>query len=163
MNLKSIIPWKKQEQAPINPESNGAPVDLFQKRMNDLFEDFFSGSPDLWQDLRRSLYPVVDVSETGKEIKITAELPGIDKNDLEVTISKDMVTIQGEKKEETTEEKGDLRHSECSYGYFHRSITLPPGVDPDKAQAKFKRNVLKISVPKTPEAQSRRRTIELAD
>jgi HSP20 family protein len=101
----------------------------------------------------------VDVSETGKEVRITAELPGLDEKDVEVTVTNNMLTIKGEKEEE----EGDYYHSERSYGYFDRTIALPQGIDADNAKAKFKKGVLKVTIPKKPEAQSSRRKIELTE
>jgi HSP20 family protein len=103
----------------------------------------------------------VDVSETGNEIRITAELPGLEEKDVKVTVTDSMLTIKGEKKAEKEEEEGDYYHSERGYGFFNRTIALPDGIDPDKPKAKFKNGVLRVTIPKKPEAQSRRRQIKL--
>jgi HSP20 family protein len=78
-------------------------------------------------------------------------------------VTNNMLTIKGEKKVEKEEEEGDYYHSERSYGYFNRTIALPQGIDADKAEAKFKKGVLKVTIPKKPEAQSWRRKIELTE
>jgi HSP20 family protein len=130
--------------------------------MNSVFEDFLGySSSDLWGDAAGEFLPRVDVSETGKEVRITAELPGLDEKDVEVTVTNNMLTIKGEKKVE--KEEGDYYHSERSYGYFDRTIALPQGIDADNAKAKFKKGVLKVTIPKKPEAQSSRRKIELTE
>jgi HSP20 family protein len=162
MNLTSIIPWKKEERPLARRHGDGDPLALLQRRMNGLFEDFFGRSSfDLWNGFEGSFAPRIDVSEGDKEVRISAELPGLDEKELDVTLSGNLLTIKGEKKEEQEEEKGAYWHSERRYGYFERSVPLPQGVDADKATAKFKKGVLKVTVPKKPEAQSSRRKIEL--
>src|SRR5258708_24622386 len=134
MNLQSIIPWKKEER--LLGRGDGDPFAQLQRRMNSVFEDFFSrSSSDLWGDAAGEFLPRVDVSETGKEVRITAELPGLDEKDMEVAVTNNMLTIKGEKKVEEEEEEGDYYHSERSYGYFNRTIALPQGIDADKAEA----------------------------
>ena len=160
MNLQSIIPWKKEERSLARGRGDGDPFAQLQRRMNSVFEDFFGrSSSDLWGDDAGEFLPRVDVSETGKEVRITAELPGLDEKDVEVTVTNNMLTIKGEKEEE----EGDYYHSERSYGYFDRTIALPQGIDADNAKAKFKKGVLKVTIPKKPEAQSSRRKIELTE
>jgi len=76
MNLQSIIPWKKEERSLAHRRGNGDPFAELQRRMNSVFEDFFGrSSSDLWGDVTKEFLPRVDVSETGKEMRITAELP----------------------------------------------------------------------------------------
>src|SRR5258708_14977086 len=162
MNLQGIIPWKKEERSLTRGRGDGDPFAQLQRRMNSVFEDFFGpSSSDLWGDDAGEFLPRVDVSETGKEVRITADLPGLDEKDVEVTVTNNMLTIKGEKKVE--KEEGDYYHSERSYGYFDRTIALPQGIDADKAEAKFKKGVLKVTIPKKPEAQSWRRKIELTE
>jgi HSP20 family protein len=162
MNLTSIIPWKKEERAPARREGDGAPLALLQRRMNSLFDDFFGrSSSDLWNGFEGSFAPRIDVSDSDKEVRVSAELPGLDEKEVDVTLSGNLLTIKGEKKEEQDETKGDYWHSERRYGYFERSVQLPQAVDADKAKAKFRKGVLKVTIPKKLEAQSSRRKIEL--
>lgn len=164
MNLTSIIPWKKEDRQVARRREDGDPFALLQRRMNSLFDDFFGrSSSDLWSGFGNAFAPQIDLSETDTEVRISAELPGLEEKDVEVTLSDNRLTIKGEKKEEQEEEKGDYYHSERSYGYFERSVQLPQGVDADKAKAKFKKGVLKVAIPKKPEAQSTRRKIELTE
>jgi len=165
MNLQSIIPWKKEERSLARGRGNGDdPFAQLQRRMNSVFEDFFGRpSSDLWGDATVEFLPRVDVTETGKEVRITAELPGLDEKDVEVTMTNNMLTIKGEKKVEKEEEEGDYCYSERHYGHFERTIALPQGIDADNAKATFKKGVLKVTIPKKPEAQSLRRKIELTE
>src|SRR3982074_2035945 len=160
MNLQSIIPWKKEERSLARGRGDGDPFAQLQRRMNSVFEDFFGrSSSDLWGDAAEEFLPRVDVSETGKEVRITAELPGLDEKDVEVTVTDNLLTIKGEKKVEKEAEEGDYYHSERSYGYFDRTIALPQGIDADDAKAKFKKGALTVTTPKKPEAQSSRRRV----
>lgn len=162
MNLKSIIPWNNEKRSLARWPEDSNPFTQLQRRMNNLFDDFFGRSSlDLSGGNTGAFQPRIDVSETDKEVRITAELPGLDEKDVEVRVAKNKLTIKGEKKVEKEEEDGDYYHSECSYGYFDRTIELPQGIDADNGKAKFKRGVLKVTIPKNPEAQSHRRRIEV--
>jgi HSP20 family protein len=107
--------------------------------------------------------PVVDVVEKEKEYQISAELPGLDEKDVDVSVADDMLTIKGEKddmltikgeKREEKEEKAKNYYiSERHYGAFQRSFQLPSGVDAEKIEANFQKGVLTVTLPKTPEAQ----------
>jgi HSP20 family protein len=160
--MKSIIPWKKEDRPLARRRDVDDPFDLLQRRMNSVFDDFIGRSPsELWSGFGDNFAPQTDVSETEKEVRISAELPGLEEKDLDVTLSGDLLTIKGEKKEEQNEEKGDCWHHERSYGYFERTVQLPQAVDTDKASAKFKNGVLNVTIPKKPGAQSARKRIEL--
>jgi HSP20 family protein len=103
--------------------------------------------------------PEIDVKETEKEFRVTADLPGMDEKDLEVAFIDGGVSIKGEKREEHEEEKGDVYCSERRYGAFERMIPLSSDIDVNKAKATFKKGVLKITLPKKENARSNRKTI----
>jgi HSP20 family protein len=136
--------------------------------MNRLFEDFFSEFPLAprggvgGRELATvGFSPRVDVSETDKEVSVSAELPGMDEKDITVEMNDAAVTIRGEKKEEK-EEKGKNWHTkEQSYGFFHRVVPLPASVEGAKAKAKFAKGVLTVTVPKRAEEQARRKAIKI--
>ena len=121
-----------------------------------MFDEFFHGvfpSPYRRMETRMAEFaPSIDVSETGKAIKVTAELPGLEEKDISVTLDEDYLILSGERKEEKKEEKEEYYHREMSYGSFERAIPLSAKVDADKAEASFKNGVLKISLPKIPGA-----------
>lgn len=146
------------------------PFETLRREMNRLFDEF-DGS---WTPFKRwglnlepftrreaawSAAPVVDIVEREKEYEITAELPGLDANDVEVKVSNGALTIKGEKKEEREEKKKDFYLSERRYGAFQRSFTLPDGIDADKIEATLKKGVLTVVLPKTAEAQKREKKI----
>src|SRR5215210_6466251 len=100
MNLKSLIPWKKEDRTLARSRrEEGDPLMELQRRMNSIFDDFLCrSSSDLWNPFGNGLgsfAPQIDVSETGKEVRISAERPGLDEKDIEVTLSGNMLTIKG--------------------------------------------------------------------
>jgi len=100
--------------------------------------------------------PAVDVVEDENDIRVTAELPGIDKDDFRVEVVGDRLVLRGEKKAAREERKGEYYYAERSYGSFARSVQLPCEVDIDNAKATFKNGELKLVLPKTEGAKSRR-------
>lgn len=133
------------------------PFDEMRRMMEDFwmtpFEEF-----GRWGD---GFVPKVDVKEEEKEILVSAELPGMDQKDIDVTVTNDSVRISGEKKqEEEKEEKGYYRR-ETSYGSFERTIDLPAEVDESKAEAEFSKGVLTIRLPKSEEAQAKQKKIKI--
>ena len=105
--------------------------------------------------------PSIDVSETDTEMTVDAELPGVEENDIDVTLTDNLLTIRGEKKQEKEEKKKDYRLTERSYGSFSRSMTLPFDADPNKIKAAFKDGVLTITLPKPPEVKAKVKKIAI--
>lgn len=130
--------------------------------MDRMFEDFltpFTGRTSLMDRSFGNFVPNIDVSETEKEVRIVAELPGMEEKDVEVTLVEGALRIRGEKREEHEDNKRDFFRQEVRYGAFERMIPLPAEIDPDKVKAQFKKGVLKVTLPKTAKAHSNRRTI----
>lgn len=100
--------------------------------------------------------PTVDVSETDDHVIVRAEIPGMEKNDISITMSDGLLTIQGEKKQEKEEEKENYHFVERRYGSFSRSLRVPSGVDADKIEASYKDGVLKVAIPKSESEKSRK-------
>lgn len=164
MALNDFRPFKKKNQLAVRRQDEEHPFLALQQRMNRMFDDFFRGF-DI-EPLGRlagegAFMPQMNISEDDKEITITTELPGIDEKDLDISITKDTLTISGEKKTETEDKKKNYHRIERSYGSFSRSIALPDGIDESKAEAELKKGVLKIKIPKTAQSQSQRRKIEV--
>ena len=105
--------------------------------------------------------PAVDWSETDRQYEITAELPGMEEKDIELTLADQVLTIKGRKSEEKEEKRKDYFLSERRYGSVQRSFRLPPGVDEGKVQASFDKGVLKVVLPKTAEAKKSARRIAI--
>jgi HSP20 family protein len=140
------------------------PFSVMRREMDRMLEDFSRGfglspSREWGGGLWSANEPRVDVAETDKEIKVQAELPGLQEKDINVDISDNHLTLRGEKKSEEEEKGADFYFQERSYGAFERSIPLPVEVDKDKAEASFKNGVLSIRLPKTAEAQQKVRKI----
>jgi HSP20 family protein len=138
------------------------PFGSLRRDMERLFEDFsrdFGWGPPAAVGM--GMAPRVDVSETESEIKIEAELPGVDEKDVEVVLSDGRLTIKGEKKQEKEEKKKDYHMVERSYGSFARSIALPFEADPDKVKATFAKGVLNVTVPKPPEVKAKEKKIAI--
>jgi HSP20 family protein len=105
--------------------------------------------------------PKVDIRDEDKEVIVSAELPGMDQKDIDVTVTKDAIRVSGQKKHEKEEdEKGFYRH-ETFCGSFDRVIDLPAEVDENKAEAEFRNGVLTIRLPKSEEAQAKHRKIKI--
>jgi HSP20 family protein len=129
------------------------PIHSMKKQLDTLFEDWTRGLriPGMFGG-EAFQAPRIDVSETDAEIRVTAELPGVEQKDIEVLLTGRQLTVKGEKlsqSEEQKEEKGRVRHySERSYGAFQRMIELPYEADPAAINASFKDGVLSVTVPK---------------
>jgi len=108
------------------------------------------------------LMPSTDVTETDKEIEITAELPGLEEKDVQVNFADGVLTIRGEKKAEKEEKDKNYRLVERSYGSFERSIALPEGVKPEDVKATIAKGVLTVKVPKPAPAQSKKIEVKSA-
>lgn len=136
-------------------------LDMFRRNFERVFDDFFSMSPSTLFESK--WLPSVDVSENGKMITVKAEVPGMDEKDISVTLSDNVLTISGEKKQENTREESGKRYvmTERKYGSFSRSITLPEGIKADKIKASFTKGVLSVDIPKDESAQPRKIEIKI--
>ena len=165
MTMKDVIPWRNQDRKLSRPRERNRYLD-FQKRMDHLMDDFFGGQFNLSPffeaaDGSGDFIPKLDVKETGKEIQLSAELPGMEPEDIEISMDGNSLIIRGEKKAEE-EDKGDgFYHVERSYGSFYRSIPLPSEVEESNIEATLKKGLLKIKLPKTQEAQKKHRKIQI--
>jgi HSP20 family protein len=139
------------------------PFLTLHREMNRLFDDVFRGfdlapfGSDRLSD-RVAGWPNIEVSETDKEIKVTAELPGLDEKHVEVELANGVLSIRGEKKTET--ESSDRRFSERYYGRFERRISVDD-IEQDKVAASFKNGVLTVTLPKSPSAQQKAKRIAI--
>ena len=150
MARTGIVVRKGTDKALAQRRGLANPLSAFRQEMDKLVENFFGGF-DFHPFGRRSVtfMPQVDVADTDKEIKVSVELPGLDDKDVEVSLTKETLTIKGEKKEEKEEKGKDYYRSERSFGSFTRTIPLPFEIDAEKAEASFKKGVLTVSLPKT--------------
>ena len=138
------------------------PLTTFQRQMDRVFEDYFR-PPEArsFASVNNHLYPTLDVRETDKAYEIAAELPGIDRKDVEVKLHDNILTIRGEKRMEHRGEDGGRTYAERAYGRFERVIPLDAEVAADKVEAHFKNGVLELTLPKDPVAHDKTRRIEI--
>jgi HSP20 family protein len=118
----------------------------FRTQLDSLFEDWFG------RNIGGTLAPRINVSESGRDMTVTVELPGVEEKDIDVSLAGNQLTVKGEKKSEQEERKDDagrvFHRVERSYGAFQRTMTVPFEIAPDKVSAELEDGVLTISLPK---------------
>lgn len=143
-------PKRAREDARVSGEN---PLLSLRNNIDRMFDSFFHGFDIEPSGLAASMFnPNIDVADSGKEIKITAELPGMDEKDIDVSVTRDALTIRGEKKDEAEEKNASYHRMERVYGFFSRTIPLPVEVNVDAARADYKKGVLTINIPKAEKA-----------
>ena len=154
MRLRSLVP--SREPNALMPPGFG----LFglHREIDRLFNEFAQG---VGPDSAKNIVPNIEISETDKAIEISAEMPGLERKDVEISIDDDTLTIRGEKKIEENQKDKNVQLSERSYGVFLRVLQLPPGIDPSSVQATMSNGVLKIAIPKP--AKSEPKKIEVKE
>jgi HSP20 family protein len=151
-----LIPWKNRETGLDLFED----LEDFQREMNHLFDVRFhrplktGNGGNLWA-------PEVDIVDDKDQIKVKADLPGLKKEDIEVDLEDDVLTIKGEKKEEKEIKEKNCIRSERYYGAFHRSFTLPSSIDGSKVNAGYKDGVLEITLPKKEGAKPKQIKVDI--
>ncbi len=165
MPMRDLIPWNRGRDVSVRRGEDN-PFLTLHREMNRLFDDVFRGfdlapfASDRSFDrlMSSSNWPSVEMSETDKEIKVIAELPGLDEKDVKVELANGVLAISGEKKTET--EDKDRLFSERYYGRFERRIPVED-VDQDKVAAAFKNGVLTVTLPKSQQAESKVKRIAI--
>jgi len=160
MNITDLIHWRSKSRLPVRRETDETrsftPAPMSFDRM---FEEFFGRSTlfpfsDVWGETWRGFSPSQDITETEAEIRVTAELPGIDESEIDISLSGNRLSIKGEKRAEHEEKGRNYHRIERSCGRFNRTVLLPQGVvDADKVAATYKNGVLTITLPKLSEVQ----------
>ena len=165
MAIRDLIPWNSNRDRGIGIHRgiDASPFLTLHREMNRMFDDVFRGfdiarfgSVGAFEGFG---WPRIDVEETNKEVRITAELPGLDEKDISLEIANGVLSISGERKSES--EDRDRRLSERYYGRFERRIPLED-VDEDKASASFANGLLTISLPRSSEAGDHVRRIAIS-
>lgn len=154
MAIRDLIPWSRQEnRLPVavsaERDRGDHPLLSLHRDVNRLFDEVFRGFgvPSTGGFSSSLAWPHLELGETDKEVRITAELPGLNEKDVDITVEEGVLTLRGEKKAEV--EDKDRGYTERSYGRFERRIGLPRGVERDKATATFRNGVLTITLPKS--------------
>ncbi len=160
----------REDNAPLARRSPTLPQDgrsdpftAFRLEMDRLFDDFFS--PSRLSGLGMGKFdfrPALDISENDSELSVRAELPGVDENDVEISLDRDVLTIRGEKREERRDDREHQRMIERSYGSFERTVRLPFEPDEAEVKAEFKNGVLTVTAKKPPELSKPSKRIPIA-
>jgi len=153
------------------PAEGWAPFLSLRDEVDRLFNDFGAGfwkrplSRDMFGRIANTaswhLSPAVEVVDCDGEYRLTAELPGMAPEDVEIRMADGTITIRGEKTEDKKEEKDDYILSERRYGSFHRALPVPAGIEPGDVSAHFANGVLTVTMPKSKEAKEKERRIEV--
>jgi HSP20 family protein len=163
MAMKDLIPWNKNRDLEARRDSDIHPILALHREMNRMFDDVFRSfdvAPfGLGRGLESMQWPNIGVDETDKEIRVTAELPGLEEKDVDVQIADGVLSISGEKKLES--EDKDRRFNERYFGRFERRIAVGD-VEQDKANASFKNGVLSVTLPKSEKARQNVRRIAIS-
>ena len=167
MSVRDLIPWGRNNgnQVPsLFRDDDGDPFLSLHREVNRLFDDVFrgfgSGLPAFGSASAFGAgWPNVEIADTDKEIKVTAEVPGLEEKDIEVLLNDGVLTLRGEKRSEN--EDKDRQFSERYYGRFERRIPLGVEVDEDKVAASFRNGVLTVTLPKTEKAQTQVKRIAI--
>lgn len=151
--VMSIVKWSPLKE-----------LEEMRKDMDRLFEEFFApvARRRRWLKPEGVVVPDIEMYDRKNEIVLKAELPGVKKEDIELTITKDSITLKGEVKREEEVKEEDYYACERSYGSFARTIAIPVEVDSEKAKASFKNGVLEIVIPKKEEAKPKEIKIEVS-
>jgi HSP20 family protein len=166
MSVRDLIPWNRNsDQVPsLFREGDRDPFLSLHREMNRLFDDAFRSFDSRLPAFRQAssfggAWPSLEISDNEKEIRVTAEVPGLDEKDIEVLLDDGVLTLKGEKRSET--EDMDKQFSERYYGTFERRIPLGYEIEEEKTDARFKNGVLTVILPKTAKAQSQAKRIAI--
>lgn len=163
MNIGSLIPWRDKSNVPMSREEATDPFVSLRRDVDRIFEEAFNGfgrGLSAWSGAS-AVTPTLDIADTDTEVVVTAELPGLDEKDFEVTLAGDILTIKGEKKAEAERRNGDAYYVERRFGQFSRSVRLPFEAEDESIEAKYDKGVLTIRIPKPADAQRSVRRIEV--
>ncbi len=153
MRIKDLIPWSRKG----NGRKRHRPLEERRGLMESMNRAL---GPSLFGGLS-GFAPDVDIEETPKSVLVSASLPGVDKKDIRVDVTKDILTIRGERKmEREYEGEGGYCCREQAYGAFSRSVSLPASVHSDDVKAHYENGVLKIELPKVEETPAHRIEID---
>jgi len=155
MDRKFLKPWDWFERE--EPRRGGLaarrgedPLARMHREMDRMFDDVFGGAMRPWGETGTDLLlrPSMDISETKDAYRVAVEVPGIERDAIDLTVDGDDLIIAGEKRQESKEDEEGFHRIERSYGRFRRVLTLPDDADPDHIRAQFENGVLKIEIPR---------------
>lgn len=164
MALPSLFRRGRDREVPARTDND--PVTALREEMDRLFDDFGRSLAPVWAGEgpafgglgwpARAFSPSIEVEETESEVRVTAELPGLEEKDFELDLEGDLLVLRGEKRQASQDREGGWTRSERVYGRFERRLPLPCEVEAEQAKAEFRQGVLNVTLPKTREARERR-------
>lgn len=161
-----LMPWNwfPHEQKDVSNEQTGHPMVQLQRELDRFFDNSFRNAGLLSTDGSNAslLKPKLDISERDHDYLISAEIPGVSKEDIKLTQNGDQLVISGEKKHEHEEKNDQMHRIERSYGHFQRLLTLPADADCDGIKAEFKDGILNITVPRKPGGTNNGHSIDIS-
>jgi HSP20 family protein len=165
MAIKDLIPWSRGGNVSVRRDDEAHPFVTFHREMNRLFDDAFRGFGMQPFGANRffegaQLWPRIEVDEDDREVKVTAELPGLEEKDIEVEVANGVLRIMGERKTETTDRDRDRVFSERHYGRFERRIPVDD-IEEDRVNASFKNGLLTVTMPKSARARERVKRVQI--
>ncbi len=155
--MNGLMKWRNRN----TPERRRDPFDVLQNEINRLFDrDIwdFGSEPALFDE---GFAPAIDVRENDDNVEIRCDLPGVKKDDIDISVSDNLLTIKGEKKDEKEEKEETYYRRESWSGAFQRTVSLPDSVDPDNAKAEMKDGVLQLTMPKREEKKRKQIKVDV--
>jgi HSP20 family protein len=153
MNLRSLVPLGGQAASPARLDAFlFGPIDRLLEQISQTGANGVTNA-----------VPKIDVAETDKTIEISAELPGLEEGDVEISLVDNVLTIRGEKRAEQERDEQNFHVTERIYGAFYRAIELPAGVDPSRVEASMSNGVLRISIPKPARSETQKISVQKGD
>lgn len=155
--MNGLTKWRDRQ----TPTRRRDPFDLLQNEINRLFErDMLDlgTEPALFDE---GFAPAVDISENDDNVEVRCDLPGVNKDDIDISVSDNLLTIKGEKKDEKEEKEDAYYRHESWSGSFQRTVALPDSADPDKAKAEMKDGILKLTMPKREEKKRKQIKVDV--
>ncbi|MCF7854663.1 MAG: Hsp20/alpha crystallin family protein [Candidatus Pacebacteria bacterium] len=168
MSIRDLVPFGREQRGDLTTARREAesPFARLHNEMDRLFDRFYTdffGDRGMLERQRESgeFMPDIDVTENNKEIRVSAELPGVDEKDIDVELDGDMLSIHGQKREEKETQNEQWTRRACTYGSFLRRIPLGITVDESRITATFNKGILKITLPKLKQAEETGKRIKV--
>ena len=166
MTMSDLVPWRTRNHHLTRPQRMENRLLDLRTEMDRLFDEFYGDEFSLRPlfegvEGQGDFAPKMDIDETEKEITVSAELPGLKPKDVDISLDDNILTIRGEKRAEMEDKDKHSYHVERTYGSFARSVRLPGQVEAEKIEANLKDGLLKITLPKSQEAQEKSRKIPI--
>jgi HSP20 family protein len=159
--MRDLIPWdRSSRQGEPHHDAALSPFFTLRREMDRLFDDAFRGFGLPAFSHGALSWPQVEVVDHDKEVRVTAELPGLEEKDVELRVEDNVLVLRGEKRTEFDD--AERRYSERSYGHFERHIALPAEVEDERANATFRNGVLTVTLPKTERARQQAKRIPIS-